>query len=156
MSILKEHRIRPPKDKEELIQRLISDEGPFSTKWEVLVFAAALGWSKERKEPLEKPGEGIRYGLFANYATVAALIDSLGILHSPNDASIMSDDRLGERISVFEEYANGGLAIIQGELNATQSRPIDVLLGLCREAGTQSKSDLRSLFGQGFAAPTFP
>lgn len=156
MSTLKEHRIRPAKDKEELIQRLLSDEGPFSTRWEILVFAAALGWSRERRDPLEKPGEGIRYALFANYPTVAALIDSLGVLTSPSDASIMSDDRLGERIAIFEEYANGGLAIIQGELNATQSRPMDVLLGLCRDAGAESKNDLRSLFGQGFTAPTFP
>jgi len=141
MAIPAEYRVRPPKDKEDLIQQLgVEQDGPFATRYQVLTFAAALGWSRGRRGPFTASGEPIRYDLFRRHTTIEAFIDALAVLTASNDesggttvdASIMSDERLQERIAIFEEYANGGLAIIQGELNTTRSRPMDVLLDLCR------------------------
>jgi dnd system-associated protein 4 len=154
-------RVRRPAEHEELIGRLTTKEGgPFANYWQVLVFAAALGWSRDRREPFDKVGgDAIRYGLFAGSATVSALIDALGVLAHRHDPEIMADDRLPERIRVFEEYANGGLSIIQGELNAvSHQRPMDVILNLCRRGMTRSQSLVEELLGSrfvGFAPPDF-
>ncbi|MCO6008280.1 DNA phosphorothioation-associated protein 4 [Actinoallomurus purpureus] len=153
-------RVRRPLEHEDLIGRLVSKEGgPFPNYWQVLVFAAALGWSRGRHEPFEKAGEPIRYGLFNSSATVSAVIDSMGVLAHPNDAGIMADDRLPERIKVFEEYANGGLSIIQGELNSgTHVRPMDVVLNLCRRGMTPAESMVHDILGPrltGFGTPDF-
>ncbi|GIH97767.1 DNA phosphorothioation-associated protein 4 [Planobispora siamensis] len=153
-------RVRRPQDHEDLINRLNTKEGgPFPNNWQVLVFAAALGWSRGRREPFEKSGEPIRYGLFSNSASVAAMIDSMGVLASPDDAGIMADERLSERITVFEEYANGGLAIIQGELNSgAHVRPMDVILNLSRRGTTHTESMVQDILGtrlSGFGAPDF-
>jgi dnd system-associated protein 4 len=150
MAVPTEHRIRPPKDKETLIQRLLLDtkEGPFETRYQVLVFAASLGWANSRREPLEAAGEGIRYELFRRHGTIEAFIDSLGVLSTTKqgdelivDASIMDASQLQKRINVFEEYANGGLALIQGELNRGV-RPMDVILELCRKGSTRDTDRL--------------
>jgi dnd system-associated protein 4 len=153
-------RVRRPLEHDELIGRLTTKEGgPFPNYWQVLVFAAALGWSRGRRESFEKTGESIRYGLFSNSATVSATVDSLGVLAHPNDAAIMADDRLPERVRVFEEYANGGLSIIQGELNSgAHIRPMDVVLNLCRRGMTPAESMMQDILGPrlaGFGTPDF-
>jgi len=153
-------RVRRPLKHQELISRLtVKEDGPFLHYWQVLTFAAALGWSRGRRESFDKTEEPIRYGMFNNSATVAALIDAMGVLETPDDPGIMSDDRLPERIRVFEEYANGGLGIIQGELNSgAHVRPMDVILNLCRRGMTQSESRLQDILGSrlvGFGTPNF-
>lgn len=153
-------RVRRPLEHEDLIGRLVSkDDGPFPNYWQVLVFAASLGWARDRRDPFEKAGEPIRYGLFSSSATVAALIDSMGVLAYPNDAGIMADERLPQRIKVFEEYANGGLAIIQGELNnGSHIRPMDVILDLCRRGLPNTESRMQDILGANLAtfnAPDF-
>ncbi|MFF0521139.1 DNA phosphorothioation-associated protein 4 [Actinomadura nitritigenes] len=141
-------RVRPPQEHHDLIERLLQkNDGPFPFRWQVLVFAAALGWSRERRDGFEKFAEPIRYGLFNSSATIAAVIDSLGVLAHPDDAAIMADDRLHERIRVFEEYAYGGLSIIRGELNAPHARPMDVILDLCRKGATRTERRIQGLFG---------
>jgi dnd system-associated protein 4 len=131
-----EARVRRPKDKEELIQQMLADgDGPFTTMRDVLLFAAAFGWHRQRHEPLGDTGEPIRYEVFRRSATAEAFIDSLGVISRPNDPSILADDRLAERIIIFEEYANGGLAELQGEINASRSTVTEVLAGLVRQAG---------------------
>ncbi|MFF0870144.1 DNA phosphorothioation-associated protein 4 [Nonomuraea sp. NPDC003560] len=153
-------RVRRPLEHEDLIGRLTTKEGgPFPNYWQVLVFAAALGWSRGRRDSFDKAGEAIRYGLFNNSATVSATIDSMGVLAHEKDAGIMADDRLPERIKVFEEYANGGLAIIQGELNSgAHVRPMDVILSLCRRGMTHTESMVQDILGPrlaGFGTPEF-
>ncbi|TDD89524.1 DNA phosphorothioation-associated protein 4 [Actinomadura darangshiensis] len=140
-------RVRRPDEHDDLISRLTTKEGgPFPGYWQVLVFAAALGWSRGRHDPFEKTGEAIRYGLFGASATVSAVIDSMGVLAHPNDAGIMADDRLPERIKVFEEYANGGLSIIRGELNSgAHVRPMDVILNLCQRGTAHAESMMQDL-----------
>jgi dnd system-associated protein 4 len=153
-------RVRRPLEHQELIGRLTAKEGgPFLHYWQVLVFAAALGWSRGRQDPFEKSDEPIRYGMFNSSATVSAMIDSMGVLAQSEDAGIMADERLPERIKAFEEYANGGLAIIQGELNSgAHVRPMDVILSLCRRGATHAESRMQNILGTrlvGFGTPDF-
>jgi dnd system-associated protein 4 len=131
-----EARVRRPKDKEGLIQQMLADgDGPFTTMRDVLLFAAAFGWSRQRSDPLDDTAEPIRYEVFRRSATAEAFVDSLGVISRPNDPLILADDRLPERIMIFEEYANGGLAELQGEINASRSTVTEVLAGLVRHAG---------------------
>ena len=131
-----EARVRRPRDKEQLIQQLMADgDGPFTTMRDVLLFAAAFGWSRQRHETLEEAGEPIRYEVFRRSATAEAFIDALGVLSHREDPTILADERLLERIAVFEEYANGGLAELQREINASRATVTEVLAGLVRQAG---------------------
>lgn len=136
-----EARIRRPKDKERLVQQLQADaDGPFATMREVLLFSAAFGWSRRRKESFEESGEPIRYGVFSRSATAMAFIDALAVAEYPDDPMILSDERLEDRIRVFELYTNGGLAEIQGAINATRGTVVEVLVSLVREAGSPEET----------------
>jgi dnd system-associated protein 4 len=137
-----EARIHRPKDKEELIQQMLAEEdGPFTTMRDVLLFAAAFGWSRRRSEKLGETGEPIRYEIFRRSATAEAFIDALGVISRPEDPLILADERLQDRISIFEEYANGGLAELQGEINASRATVTEVLAGLVRQQGSPGSAE---------------
>ncbi|WP_166027216.1 DNA phosphorothioation-associated protein 4 [Streptomyces chilikensis] len=132
-----ELRVRRPKDKETLIQQLLAEhDGIFASMAEVLLFAAALGWSRgdDGRVPLKAHGEPIRFDVFKKMATAEAFIESLAVMVSPGDTEILSDSRALDRVRIFEEYANGGLAILQGELNTSRSPVAETLIDLVRDA----------------------
>ncbi|MGI5401920.1 DNA phosphorothioation-associated protein 4 [Streptomyces sp. CA-135486] len=133
-------RVRRPRDREPLIEQLLAEnDGVFERKAEVMLFAAALGWARQRREPFEKFVDPIRFNVFQKIHTGEAFIEALAVLNCPGDAQILSDERALERINIFEEYANGGLAVLQGEINASRSQVRDVLVGLVREAANADK-----------------
>ena len=115
-----DRRISYSKDKSEIIRRLQSADdssGPFSLIADVLVFAAALGLKRGSRVPLSEPlAEPIRQTVFdrQGYDTMMHL---LAIQANPAPEAIAnSDEAVNARASAFEEYANGGLAILQAEL----------------------------------------
>lgn len=119
-------RVRRPKDKEELLTTLV-EEGPFTTFREVLVFAAALGVASERRAPFDQSSEPIPWEVFGN--TAAPTMDMIAAVTS-DEMDILADDRIDERLTIFEEYANGGLEIIRERL-ANDPRPaLDVVLDI--------------------------
>ncbi|MFE6481502.1 DNA phosphorothioation-associated protein 4 [Streptomyces sp. NPDC057757] len=128
-------RVRRPKEREVLVQQLLAEnDGIFISMAEALLFAAALGWSRNRWESFEKTETPIRFDVFKKMPTGEAFIDALAVMKSPGDPEILSDARTPERIRIFEEYANGGLAALQGEINASRSPVADTLVDLVREA----------------------
>lgn len=132
-----ELRVRRPKDKEPLIQQLLAEnDGIFTSMAEVLLFAAALGWSRgdEGRVPFDKPGEPIRFEVFKKMPTADAFIEALAVMVTPGDAEILGESRALDRIRIFEEYANGGLVALQGELNTSRSSVAETLIGLVRDA----------------------
>lgn len=132
-----ELRVRRPKDKEELVQQLlVENDGIFTSMAEVLLFAAALGWSRgdAGRVPLGKYGEPIRFDVFKKMPTADAFIEALAVMVTPGDAEILSEGRALDRIRIFEEYANGGLAVLQGELNTSRSPVTETLIDLVRDA----------------------
>ncbi|GAB3861605.1 DNA phosphorothioation-associated protein 4 [Dactylosporangium cerinum] len=115
-------RVRRPADKEELITRLAgdADSAVFDSMRDLFVFAAALGKTEERRVPLSSRSgkDPIRLDLFRSDSGHEFLIQTLAILAFPGDAEVLHEDRVGDRIAVFEEYVNGGLEIIQENLDA--------------------------------------
>lgn len=133
-------RVRRPRAHEPLIEQLLAgNDGVFESKAEVMLFAAALGWSHERSEPFERGIDPIRFSVFEKMYQAETFIESLAVLNEPGNPEVLSEESLPDRIKIFEEYANGGLIILQGKINASRSTVRDVLVSLVREAANAGK-----------------
>lgn len=123
-------RVRRPKDKEELIQRLVGGpDGPFGEIRDALTFAAALGFKEGRRVEFTGSGGDIRWETFKNRRGTEVLVGMVAV--ADRDRDVVSENRFAEQIGVFEAYANGGLEFLQ-ELLARfpHRRPRDLILEL--------------------------
>ncbi|WP_374576324.1 DNA phosphorothioation-associated protein 4 [Phenylobacterium sp.] len=105
---------------EELVQRLSmqnipgSDRKLFPTIRELLCFAALLGFSEQRRVPLDRSQgvEDISYQQFEREPAAEDLLWTIAVAET-GDVEVL---REGEEIrcaQIFEEYANGGLGLIK-------------------------------------------
>jgi dnd system-associated protein 4 len=107
-------RVQRDATKEDLIQQLCdSKTGYFSEIWRLLLFAALLGRAKGRREPLKKvdTGKGIDERIFANSPIWPGIVHLLGLIETGSSEALKSAN-WEKSLEVFEEYANGGLSII--------------------------------------------
>lgn len=137
-----DRRISYSKDKIDIIRRLQHAEdssGPFARIADALVFAAALGLKRGSRLPLTEPlAEPIRQEVFdrQGYDTMMHLI---AIRADPCPEAIAdSDDAVNKRAQAFEQYANGGLAILQEELKGSVNVLEGVVLVVAAERRAQS------------------
>ncbi|WP_316749181.1 DNA phosphorothioation-associated protein 4 [Streptomyces herbicida] len=134
-----EERFRRPAEHEKLLTDLTGKDGPFRAMVDAMMFAAALGKSKGRRVPFDKTGEPIRLALLENRTYGDVLVNLIAAAEVSEDAKILGDDRLKERMLIFEEYANGGLQYLQGELNASGRRDfVSIVSNLMMDALTTS------------------
>jgi dnd system-associated protein 4 len=135
---MSENRIRVAKDKAELVKSLIAstdNNSPFQTYADVILFAAVLGSKQKQRLPLgeiskKEPGP-ISSEIFIarGYDPVIKLI----AIAATENINVISPDRSDveqQRIHIFEEYANGGLEIIQQELRGAVDYTERILLML--------------------------
>lgn len=137
-------RIQRASDKESLVQTLTTGENPpFKEIWRLLIFAAAVGQSRGRREPLKAvdSGKAIPAAIFAN-STAWPGFHYLLALVEKDDSAVLGggDDLENERLVIFEEYANAGLSIIQEELEKG-SYLLDAFLQFMPLNQSQSKGD---------------
>ncbi|MFQ4142173.1 DNA phosphorothioation-associated protein 4 [Chlorogloeopsis sp. ULAP02] len=140
------NRIKIAKDKVELVKALVASKdttGPFQTYVEVITFAAALGAKHKKRIPLEgiaKDLSPLRQDYFAS--SFALLINLLAIAET-TDIKILGDNDIADeqRIHIFEEYANGGLEILQNELRGAVDYSERLLLILNSERFKQEKQE---------------
>jgi len=121
-------RIRLPKDKSDIINKLVrkeDSEAPFRTQADLMAFAASLGFSRGMREPFSETLEPIRQDVFDN-AGYTSLFNLLA-LASTGDPNILSSENEDQRITIFEEYANAGLSLLKNELQGSPD-PLDDLL----------------------------
>lgn len=118
-------RVRRPKEKEEILTTLI-EEGPFTTFREVLIFAASLGMTSGHRVGFDQTSEPIPWEVFGSSANEAT-IDMIAAATN-DEPDILADDRIDDRLEIFEEYANGGLEIIRERLAGDARPPLDVIL----------------------------
>lgn len=125
-----DRRIRVPKDKEKIVNLLYKREsktGVFNLKAEIITFAAALGYSKNRRIPFDDSSEQIRQDVFENNG-YDIVINLIAIADSRDPIILRSSDfDENRRITIFEEYANGGLQILEEELLG-KGNPLEHLL----------------------------
>lgn len=115
-------RIHRAVDKESIIQLLTSDSaGIFKEIWRLLLFSAVLGYFNQRREPLASvdTGKGIDQLSFGNNPAWPGILYLLGVVES-NGAEVLNSTEKSEddRVQIFEEYANGGLAILKEEFES--------------------------------------
>ena len=142
-------RIRVAKDKANLVKGLISADGgngPFQTFADVIVFAAALGAKYNKRVPLQEISKRepapIRLEIFA-VSGYDSLMKLLGIIETQN-IQILSpheEDLEKQRNEIFEEYANGGLEVLQSELRGAVDYTDRILLFLQNEKLNYQEED---------------
>jgi len=120
-------RIQRASDKEEIIKELLSEKvGVFKEIWKLLLFAAQVGVKNNNRLPLKAadPGKGIDQTTFGNCPAWPGVLYLMTLAETQKSESLSgSQDAEDERVSVFQEYANGGLAILQ---DFFAGRPIDL------------------------------
>jgi dnd system-associated protein 4 len=107
----------------------------FPTMRELLCFAAALGFQADRRRGLDDKTLEIDGRIFEN-SDLAVDVVYLIALAGTRAVDILQPEREGDAVTVFEEYANGGLDILKewfganpGDLDGDQT-----LLGGFRQA----------------------
>lgn len=142
-------KIKVAKDKADLVKGLILSPGAtglFQTYVEVMVFAATLGAKHKKRVPLKEiskrePGPiELEYFATKGYDLVIKL---LAIAETKDIKVISSNDEDYEdkRIHIFEEYANGGLEILQEELRGSVDYSDQILLFLSYERTKNHQQD---------------
>ncbi|MBD2529182.1 DNA phosphorothioation-associated protein 4 [Nostoc flagelliforme FACHB-838] len=142
-------RIRVAKDKAELVKDLTSSDGgtgPFNTFADVIVFAAALGAKHKRRVALgeisKREPSPIRIEYFASMGN-DILIKLLAINETKDikTLSLNEEEYERQRNHIFEEYANGGLEILQNELRGSVDYSERILLFLSYERTNREQQD---------------
>src|SRR4051812_21915771 len=85
-----ERRVRRPKDKEKLLERL-TEERVFESYRDALAFAATLGHTKQLRKPFDKSSEPIAWTVFAN-AGLEPLINMIAFVET-SDSGILESRR---------------------------------------------------------------
>lgn len=132
-------RVRRPQQYEALMQEL-REEAAFTTFRDILLFAAAVGAHVGRRVGFTKTaGDPIRYEpTMKEPAFSETLINMIAASEIANDPEILDSARLGERVRIFEEYANGGLEYIQEQVNVRHESANLVVIGLATDALARS------------------
>lgn len=107
--------VRRPKQFEEMLKKLCQDENRiFATYKEAMVFAACLGFQEGRRVAFDKTSEPIRLDIFrGDYDET--ILRCIGLVET-RDPNIMGAARQEECLRIFEEYACGGLEILEAEV----------------------------------------
>lgn len=140
-----ELRIKVAKEQAELVQQLVDDHSktaPFQTFADVVAFSAAVGVKYGKRVQFQNISKNqpapISLDIFISrgYDTLIKLI----AIHETKNIGILANENEAEhqRINIFEEYANGGLEIIQQELRGSVDYTERLLLMISSERGQKS------------------
>lgn len=146
---MSENRIRVARDKAELVKSLVAtpeNNSPFQTYADVMLFAAVLGAKHKQRSVLgeiskKEPGP-ISSEIFIAHGYDAAI--KLIAIAATENINVISPDRIDveqQRIHIFEEYANGGLEILDRELRGAVDYTERILLMLSATDNSTSKAD---------------
>lgn len=138
-------RIQRSHDKEELVKQLTTGENAaFGEIWRLVLFAAVLGYKLGRREPLgqKDSGKAIMESYFANCPAWPGVLYLLGLVETQKtDVMGSSEDAENNLVSIFEEYANGGLAYLDEQLRSrtpTLLNVLDVVNGITASSGSKA------------------
>ena len=113
---MRSYRVRRPRKHDDLLSLLKDrEQGVFSTLKSALVFAAAVGFKEGKRLSFTDSGEPIAYTLFSEHKD-QPFIYCLALTEYA-DSSYLRNDKFLEVMQVFEEYAAGGLDVLEGYLD---------------------------------------
>lgn len=102
---------------EETLQKLGGQGGQFNTLREALTFCAVLGYKERRRLPLDK-NAGTEDIAGAQYQTNDAVDIMFALaLAERKETDILRPENDQDSIQIYEEYANGGLDLVQSWLD---------------------------------------
>jgi dnd system-associated protein 4 len=127
-------RIQIAIDKAAFVKSLRANEGGegvFLTYGDILTFAAALGFQYKKRIPFEKASRRDPDPVLQEQFRDASIIGLLAFAETQN-AKILSLDEESDqqRAKIFQEYANGGLEILQEQLRGSVNHGDQILLFL--------------------------
>lgn len=141
-------RIKISQDKANLVQSLVlnneNSQGVFATYADVMAFAAALGKKNKLRLPLDiiaKEPSPISLDVFSSRGY--DLLFKLLAITETNHPQIISPYDITaeeERVTIFEEYANGGLMKLQEQLRGAADYSERILLILSQTKNQQSST----------------
>jgi len=131
-------RVRRPQQYEALMQEL-RDEAAFATFRDIMLFAAAVGASVKRRVAFSKTSDPIRFETLKEPMFSETLVNMIAASEVADDPEIMDSTRAGERVRIFEEYANGGLEHLQEQVNVRHESANLVVISLATEALARSR-----------------
>lgn len=132
-------RIKVATEKAELVRRLRTEV--FQTYAEVITFAAVVGFHYQRRLPLGETSRKDPDPIPLNQFKDAQIIDLIAVAHEQDAKVLMHDeDHEQMRANLFQEYANGGLQILEEKLRGVDGYLNHILLMLMNQQ-QQSETD---------------
>jgi dnd system-associated protein 4 len=109
-------RVRKPAKHTDTLSYLKDQVGVFASFKDIMVFAAALGFSRKKSVAFDKSSEPIPLSVFRGeydeaFMNVLALFE-----HQDSGYLEPQGDKFDAKIKLFEEYACGGLDIIKSTI----------------------------------------
>lgn len=114
-------------DKHPIFQKWGKDDdtSPLPTLKDAFIFAASVGWARERRLPLVKRQH---VGFWRSFdSRDVAMLQAMAIAET-GDPTVVGDQ--GEVIKIAEEYANGGIDFLLTYDRADRDRTLAALAGL--------------------------
>ncbi|MBW4695608.1 MAG: DNA phosphorothioation-associated protein 4 [Lyngbya sp. HA4199-MV5] len=136
-------RVQISEDKAELVKALRDEDGgtgPFQTYAEVLTFAGMLGMSRAKRSPLgkfsRKDPDPVPQDQFRHTGALISLVAAI----STEELKILlpTEECDALRAQIFQEYVNGGLEILQTELQGVVDYSEQLLLILKTERAKEN------------------
>lgn len=128
-------RLRRPERHAKLMDELASgDNSVFNTYAELLIFAGALGSFHSRRVEFKKVVGQVNYDVFEGRPEFPAVIECIALSES-RSLAVFKEENSETRLTIFEEYACGGLEIISEKM-AKGFLPQDAIIDLCKACQT--------------------
>lgn len=113
-------RIRRPK-KFRVVFEQLAGKGKgynfiFSSYAQLMVFAASIGYYFKKKKAFKESDEPIQYNYLDSQDYYDSIFNSLAFLEVNKDVNIFDNKHIAKRAIIFEEYACGGLEILQDKV----------------------------------------
>ena len=133
--------VRRPNNHDDTLQMLAGEHNPFEFFRDALVFSAALGFSRGRREEFSPNPNAIAWATMAANQLFEPLLLLITASLSGDKPEQLGDDAIRERVKAFEEYACGGLSVIREEISRGLNPESAVLALLGKEITEKQKGD---------------
>ncbi|MDV2884679.1 DNA phosphorothioation-associated protein 4 [Alkalihalophilus pseudofirmus] len=140
-------RIRRPKDQEEKYKELVNMEefGIFLTYKDIFMTAGTLGFMEKKRKAFTGSAEGIPWNVFS-LSTDEAIINSIALAET-NDITILSEEQFDMKLTIFEEYAAGGLELLYNRLMENPKQALNTYFNMIVKMEKEEDEKTRNLKG---------
>lgn len=138
-------RVYIEEDKASLFRALKASDGEagvFQTNGDILTFAAVLGFKRGQRKKLGKRSTKNPDPVLQDQFRDPHIINLIAVLATGDPKILTTDEEYDkQRVTIFEEYANGGLEILQRELKGVVDYLDKLLLLLSSEQNPSNSNE---------------